>query len=346
MKLKFVIAASLLMLIQAAAARAQEDIVSTADTLQQLIPAADSIPVKASILADQIIEEARTHIGAPYVYGGKGPRVFDCSGFTRYVYSKFGYTLSPTAAVQVGEGRRVSGHIANLQKGDLVFFSGRGGGKRVGHVGIFIEMDDSGEGFRFIHAAVHGGIKISNVKEGYYASRFLGASRVIPDFASHLTIQDDTTAVISILDDGKDYVVDFRDTLDLGENGRRIVLLSDGSWAYVSPDGNVSKPDSTLRIVLTPDGRWTAADITLKQLPEIDGQIANTASATRTNQPADRTSSTRNPAPKKSTATHTVKSGETLYSIARKNGTTVDKIKKLNGLKSDNIQPGKKLRVK
>lgn len=42
---------------------------------------------------------------------------------------------------------------------------------------------------------------------------------------------------------------------------------------------------------------------------------------------------------------HTVKSGETLSSIAKKYNTTVLKIKKLNNLKSDKIRPKQKLRV-
>ena len=42
----------------------------------------------------------------------------------------------------------------------------------------------------------------------------------------------------------------------------------------------------------------------------------------------------------------TVKGGDTLGAIARRNGTTVAKIKQLNGLKGDNIRSGKKLRVK
>lgn len=42
----------------------------------------------------------------------------------------------------------------------------------------------------------------------------------------------------------------------------------------------------------------------------------------------------------------TVKRGDTLGALARRNHTTVAKIKQLNGLRSDNIQVGKKLRVK
>ncbi|MBQ7869213.1 MAG: transglycosylase SLT domain-containing protein [Prevotella sp.] len=44
--------------------------------------------------------------------------------------------------------------------------------------------------------------------------------------------------------------------------------------------------------------------------------------------------------------TVTIRSGQTLSEIARKHGTTVAKLKKLNGIKGSNIRAGKKLRVK
>ena len=42
----------------------------------------------------------------------------------------------------------------------------------------------------------------------------------------------------------------------------------------------------------------------------------------------------------------TVKSGQTLSQIAKKNNTTVDKLKRLNGIKGNTIQAGKKIKVK
>lgn len=47
-----------------------------------------------------------------------------------------------------------------------------------------------------------------------------------------------------------------------------------------------------------------------------------------------------------SSSYHRVRRGETLTSIAAKNGTTVSKIKKLNGLKSDRIREGQRLKLR
>lgn len=43
---------------------------------------------------------------------------------------------------------------------------------------------------------------------------------------------------------------------------------------------------------------------------------------------------------------HTVTSGESLWEIARENGTTVDAIKRLNNLQGDRLRPGQRLRVR
>lgn len=43
---------------------------------------------------------------------------------------------------------------------------------------------------------------------------------------------------------------------------------------------------------------------------------------------------------------HTIRSGESLSTIARKYGTTVNQIKSINGLKNNNIRAGKRLRVR
>ena len=128
--------------------------------------------------ADLLIEEARKHLGKPYHYGGKGPKVFDCAGFARYVYMQFGYTLPGGSIPQYHSGKHIN-DTKQLQRGDLVFWQGRSGKGGVGHTGIVTEVDTNTGVFRFIHAAVSTGVIHSYSNEAYYASRYIGATRLL-----------------------------------------------------------------------------------------------------------------------------------------------------------------------
>ncbi len=68
--------------------------------------------------------------------------------------------------------------ISDLKKGDLVFFGGRGNSRSVGHVGIVMDVDPSGNNFSFVHAA-SGGVKRSDYSEAYYSRRYIGARRIV-----------------------------------------------------------------------------------------------------------------------------------------------------------------------
>jgi cell wall-associated NlpC family hydrolase len=82
--------------------------------------------------AQRVLQEAARHKGAPYQYGASGPNTFDCSGFTMYVFGRFGVHLSHNAASQYGQTRHISS--AAKRPGDLIFFTGSGG---IYHVGIY-----------------------------------------------------------------------------------------------------------------------------------------------------------------------------------------------------------------
>ena len=124
-----------------------------------------------------IADAAKAYLGTRYVYGGASPSGFDCSGFTMYVYSKFGYSLphSATSQWQSGLGTRVYS-ISELQPGDLVFFNdpARNAGKACSHAGIYI-----GNG-QHIHASSSrsGGVIISDLTSGYYNDYFVGGIHV------------------------------------------------------------------------------------------------------------------------------------------------------------------------
>ena len=114
----------------------------------------------------RVVRFARRFLGVPYSYGGSSPAGgFDCSGFTRFVYSHFGIALPHYSGAQFALGRRVA--RTRLQPGDLLFFDG------LGHVGLYI-----GHG-RFIHAP-HTGTRVSiQPLAGWYSGRYDGARRVL-----------------------------------------------------------------------------------------------------------------------------------------------------------------------
>lgn len=129
-----------------------------------------------SIDPAEIIEFAKQYMGRPYRRGAKGPKAFDCSGFTSFVYSNFDISLSPSSSTQSKQGEEIL--RSDIQPGDLLFFKGRGGSS-VGHVGIAVDVEDTGN-VKFIHAATSGGIRIDNLNDaGYYQKRYVGARRVI-----------------------------------------------------------------------------------------------------------------------------------------------------------------------
>ena len=116
-----------------------------------------------------IVGTARSRLGCAYRMGASGPTVFDCSGFTSWVYSKNGKSLPRTAAAQYSGTARVSKD--GLTPGDLVFFAGtyKSG---ISHVGIYIG------GGQFIHAAnSKTGVTISSLNSGYYSAHYAGAGR-------------------------------------------------------------------------------------------------------------------------------------------------------------------------
>ncbi len=143
-------------------------------------PASSAAQKQAETLGDQVVAYARTFLGTPYKLGASGPKLFDCSGFTRYVFKHFGYEMTQYTGAQFKEGREVAS-FADLQKGDLVFFGQRGSVRNIGHVGIVVSIDEERGSFRFIHASSSGGVIESESTQSYYQMRYIGARRFLPD---------------------------------------------------------------------------------------------------------------------------------------------------------------------
>lgn len=139
----------------------------------------------STTLQDDIIQYGRQYLGKPYRYAGKGPNGFDCSGYTSFVFKKFGYRLDPSSAGQDRQTPTIA-RREDLRKGDLVFFAGNRRSGNVGHVGIVTEAFSNGQ-FKFIHSSTSNGVIISSSTEPYYASRYLRGGRVLEENASYVT---------------------------------------------------------------------------------------------------------------------------------------------------------------
>jgi peptidoglycan DL-endopeptidase CwlO len=80
-----------------------------------------AVKVTVKTSAAKVLAEAKKHVGALYKYGAAGPKRFDCSGFTMYVYRKaIGSKLPHKAHSQQRWGYPVA--KSKAQPGDLIVF--------------------------------------------------------------------------------------------------------------------------------------------------------------------------------------------------------------------------------
>jgi cell wall-associated NlpC family hydrolase len=116
------------------------------------------VTVKAS--GAKVLAEAKRHKGAPYRFGASGPKRFDCSGYTLYVYRKAaGKKLPHKANSQQHYGSAVS--KSKKKAGDLLVFRSGSYGT---HVGIY-----AGGGYMW--AAPHTGSSVK--KQKVYSSNYV-----------------------------------------------------------------------------------------------------------------------------------------------------------------------------
>lgn len=125
---------------------------------------------------DNVISVGKTFLGIPYRWGGTSENGFDCSGFIKYIFEWFGITLPRTSREMANYGSYVS--RTELQKGDLIFFSGRNMNSGViGHIGIVVEVTN--EAIKMMHSSSSQGVHIEDLnKSVYFSKRYITARRL------------------------------------------------------------------------------------------------------------------------------------------------------------------------
>ncbi|MCO6006134.1 NlpC/P60 family protein [Actinoallomurus purpureus] len=118
----------------------------------------------ASGPARMAVQYAYAQLGKPYIWGGTGPKGYDCSGLTMMSWRAAGVNLPRVVPDQYNATRHVS--KSDLQAGDLVYFDD------MGHEGIYVG------GGKFIHAPRTGEvIRLDSMSNPYWVSHYNGASR-------------------------------------------------------------------------------------------------------------------------------------------------------------------------
>ena len=138
-------------------------------------PVAYAVPVCLMLVVCEVsaadpAEFAASLIGRPYAWGAEGPRSFDCSGLTQYVYQRFGLDL-PRRAISQSRAGDPAGR--RLERGDLLFFSTDARRSLVTHVAIY-----EGAGTMIEASKRYGRVRRSSLDDDYWAERFMFARRV------------------------------------------------------------------------------------------------------------------------------------------------------------------------
>lgn len=104
--------------------------------------------------------------GYPYVFGGRQPPYFDCSGLIEWSYNKLGIRISGTAADMYNQTVPVD----KPAPGDLVFFSNtyKPG---ISHIGVYV-----GNNKMFNAGGTH--LHYADLSQKYWTDHFSGIRRV------------------------------------------------------------------------------------------------------------------------------------------------------------------------
>ena len=147
---------------------------------------------------------------------------------------------------------------------------------------------------------------ISHIDEPYYAQRFIGVRRILPDFPPEERTHRARFSIKELIGDRTGAA---RDSALNAVQERALVLFPDGSWAFTGEDGQYVAPPGDKDFILNADGTWRFDEASSAEF-------------------------------------YTVRAGDTFAKIAKKYGISVESLLEMNGLTRRSVlRLGDRLRV-
>jgi len=106
--------------------------------------ALDGLPKDEDTRRRQIVQDATTLTGVPYLWGACSAMGIDCSALAQLLHRLIGLTIPRDADMQSDAGQPVK---SPFKPGDLLFFGGDGESRPITHVGVSVG------GWRMVHAS-------------------------------------------------------------------------------------------------------------------------------------------------------------------------------------------------
>ncbi len=302
-------------------------------------------------IIDSILNFSKQYIGRPYRGGGKGPNSFDCSGFTSFVFNNFGIKLGSSSGDQAEQLPAVAKN--DILPGDLVFFNGHRRGSRVGHVGLVVSKHENGT-FDFIHSASSVGISISHSESNYYNRRYVSAGRVFTtdsllanykfkkqEIATEpkISIQPEVFESEKVVETTVKKIIPAKyHSVKSGETLSSIANKYGLTIAQLKKKNNLNSDFLSLKQRLKIKDKQEIA-VVEKLKPIIASSIkTDSVKVEKANNDAELMV--------EKLEYHTVKKGETLFSISKEFGVKVKDLIKINNLKTESIIAGQRIQLK
>lgn len=295
---------------------------------------------------DEWIKFGKKHLRRTYRNGGTGPYAFDCSGFTLYMYKELGYALPHSSSAQADYGDKIK--ASNVQPGDLVFFAGSKGSS-IGHVGIVIEVTD--EDFSFIHASLKQGICIDKSTHSYYKPRYKTARRIfdMTEDKSKKKKEEETIPApipqpkeeeLELPGQATDVDSNTKDNVDKNKNSKSKKKESRRERRKrEKAEKKRLEKEKAEREKLEKENKKK------QNKKNKDKSSKNTKNETKNDvkKESPKKENKKEAAPVVKKKTHIVEKGETMYRISKMAGLTVDELKEINDLKSNDLKIGQEL---